>query len=61
MANPLEMGNTHDALVSNLQKKFRDTGFCSAKVFGTENFTIDHVAKAITTFERTILSGNCSL
>jgi cytochrome c peroxidase len=29
-----------------------------AKVFGTEDFTLDHVAKAIATFERTVLSGN---
>ncbi|MFN3649018.1 MAG: cytochrome-c peroxidase [Armatimonadota bacterium] len=28
------------------------------KVFGTEDFDIDHVAKAIATFERTVLSGN---
>ena len=28
------------------------------KVFGTEDFTIDHVAKAIATFERTVYSGN---
>lgn len=28
------------------------------KVYGTDDFTIDHVAQAIATFERTILSGN---
>ena len=28
------------------------------KVFGTKDFTINHVAKATATFERTILSGN---
>jgi cytochrome c peroxidase len=28
------------------------------KVFGTKDFNIDHVAKAIATFERTIYSGN---
>jgi cytochrome c peroxidase len=28
------------------------------KVFGTGEITIDHVAKAIATFERTVLSGN---
>lgn len=57
MANPLEMGNTHDALVGNL-RKVQGYRVLFAKVFGTEDFTIDHVAKAITTFERTILSGN---
>src|SRR5437660_185807 len=28
------------------------------KVFGPDDFDIDHVAKAIATFERTVLSGN---
>jgi cytochrome c peroxidase len=28
------------------------------KAFGTSDFNIDHVAKAIATFERTVLSGN---
>jgi cytochrome c peroxidase len=28
------------------------------RLFGTEAITIDHVAKAIATFERTVLSGN---
>jgi cytochrome c peroxidase len=57
MANPIEMGNTHDAIVTRLKNV---TGYRDlfAKAFGTEDFTIDHVAKAITTFERTILSGN---
>lgn len=57
MANPIEMGNTHEAVVSNLNQiagyraMFKD-------VFGEEKFNIDHVAKAIATFERTVLSGN---
>lgn len=57
MANPIEMGNTHDALVTNLKKipGYRDQ---FARVFGTGDFTIDHIAKAIATFERTVLSGN---
>lgn len=57
MANPLEMGNTHDAIVDNL-KKVQGYRLLFAKVFGTEDFTIDQVAKAITTFERTLMSGN---
>jgi cytochrome c peroxidase len=57
MANPIEMGNTHDALVANLK------GIPGYKVlfnnaFGTDEFTIDHVGKAIATYERTVLSGN---
>jgi cytochrome c peroxidase len=57
MANPIEMGNTHQAIVGNLKKivGYREL---FGKAFGTEDFTIDHVAKAITTFERTIMSGN---
>ncbi len=57
MINPIEMGNTHEALVKNLTNVpgYR-TLFKS--VFGTDELTIDHVAKAIATYERTVLSGN---
>ena len=54
--NPIEMGMTLDAVVSKLnkvegyRKQFRD-------VFGTE-VTSDGIAKAIASFERTILSGD---
>ena len=57
MANPIEMGNTHDAIVS----KLRDVPGYKTRfnaVFGTDSIDIDHVAKAIATFERTVLSGN---
>lgn len=57
MANPIEMGNTHEAITDNL-KKISGYRELFAKAFGTEDFTIDQVAKAITTFERTIMSGN---
>jgi cytochrome c peroxidase len=57
MANPIEMGNTHQAVVAKLQEipGYR-TQFKT--VFGTETIDIDHVSKAIATFERTVLSGN---
>lgn len=57
MANPIEMGSTHEAIVGNLKnvKGYREL---FAKAFGTDEITIERVAKAITTFERTILSGN---
>jgi cytochrome c peroxidase len=57
MANPIEMGNTHQAVVAKLQSipGYR-TQFKA--VFGTDTIDIDHVAKAIATFERTVLSGN---
>ena len=57
MANPIEMGNTHEAIVAKLrtipgyQTRFKE-------VFGTDTIEIDHVSKAIATFERTVLSGN---
>lgn len=57
MANPIEMGNTHPVVVETLNKipgyraKFK-------AAFGSEEVTLDNVAKAIATFERTVLSGN---
>lgn len=56
IANPIEMGNTHDACVSCLnaipgyQLQF-------AKIFREEGLTIDTVAKAIASFERAIVTG----
>ena len=57
MANPIEMGNRHDAIVDTL-KQVNGYRVLFAKAFGTEDITIDLAAKAITTFERTIMSGN---
>jgi cytochrome c peroxidase len=63
LANPIEMTSeadsrqAHDTCVQRLRqaaeyrRRFKD-------VFGTEDFTIDHVAMAIATFEANILSGN---
>jgi cytochrome c peroxidase len=63
IANPIEMTSEKDSdrahetciqrlrQVSDYRRRFKD-------VFGTEEFTIDHVAKAIATFEATVLSGN---
>jgi len=57
MANLVEMGNTQEGVVTKL-KAIPGYRTLFAKAFGTEDFTIDHVAKAIATFERTVLSGN---
>jgi cytochrome c peroxidase len=57
MANPIEMGNTHDAIVTKL-KQIEGYRPMFQRSFGTPEITIDHVAKAIATFERTVLSGN---
>lgn len=57
IANPLEMGHPHADCVKCLRaipgyrQRFK-------AVFGTEEFTIDHIAQAIATFERCVLSGN---
>jgi cytochrome c peroxidase len=57
MANPIEMGNTHDAVVSRL-KSIPGYRPLFAKAFGNEEINIDRVAQAIASFERTVLSGN---
>lgn len=57
IANPIEMGFTHDGVVARL-KGIRGYREQFEKVFGTENLTIDRVAQAIAAYERTILSGN---
>lgn len=63
LANPIEMTTekdpsaAHRACVECLRAI---PGYVARfdKVFGTKEFTIDHVAMAIATFERTVLSGN---
>jgi cytochrome c peroxidase len=57
MENPAEMGHTHAGVVAKLQQI---PGYRAlfAAAFGSEEIAIDRVAKAIATFERTVLSGN---
>src|SRR5437762_1701350 len=57
MANPIEMGNTHDAVVTRLRSV---AGYrpLFAKAFGSEEINIERVAQAIACFERTVVSGN---
>jgi cytochrome c peroxidase len=57
MANPIEMGNTHMAVAKTL-KSVAGYRILFTRVFGTDDITVDRVAKAIATFERTIQSGN---
>ncbi len=58
LVNPIEMAMpSHDAVVAKL-KGIPDYVDAFERVFGTRDFTIDHVAKAIAAFERTLLSGN---
>lgn len=63
IANPIEMTSekTADAAHAAVVKRLKGvSGYVRLfeKVFGTRDFTIDHVAKAIATFERTVYSGN---
>ena len=57
IANPIEMGHTHDAVVESLTKV---PGYVTEfrAVFGGRNaLNIDNVGKAIAAFERAIVSG----
>lgn len=54
IANPIEMGNTHDACVVCL-KGIEGYALQFDRIFGDLN--IDNVAKAIAAFERTIVTG----
>jgi cytochrome c peroxidase len=55
IANPIEMGNTHDAMlktvnyIAGYQEEFK-------QVFGTTPITIDQVALAIAAYERTVVT-----
>jgi len=57
MANPIEMGNSHDAIVNSLRGIPGYKPLFKA-AFGDDDITIERVAMAIATFERTVLSGN---
>ncbi len=55
--NPIEMGTTHEAVVEKLSKVEGYKPLFNA-AFGSEEVTIDRIAMAIASFERTVLSGN---
>jgi len=56
IANPIEMGNTHEACVECL-KGIEGYRIQFETIFGKEGVTIDNVAKAIASFERAIVTG----
>jgi len=57
-ANPIEHGfANHDQLVAKIST-FYGYKKLFKKVFGTEDFTKEHVGKAIASFQRTLISGN---
>jgi cytochrome c peroxidase len=55
IANPIEMGNTHEAVVDTL-KKIEGYRIQFAKIFD-DGLTIDNVGKALATFERSVVTG----
>lgn len=63
IANPKEMSSTSDAHLAHhqcAQRVKEIPGYCALfkKVFGHDEISIEDIAKAIATFERTLLSGN---
>jgi len=57
IANPIEMGNTHEQMVQTLTEIDAYKPYFVA-AFGSEEITTDRVAKAIADYERTCLTGN---
>ncbi len=55
--NPVEMGFTHEELVARLSA-IKGYAPLFKAAFGDETVSIDRVAAAIATFERTLLTGN---
>ncbi len=57
IANPVEMAHSLDGVVNRLQAdpKYREL---FKKAWGTDQITIDMVAKSIASFERTVIAGD---
>lgn len=56
IANPIEMGNTHEKVVDAL-KAIPGYRLQFEKVFGEEGITIENVGRAIASFERVVVTG----
>lgn len=57
VANPIEMGNTHDGMVMTI-KSIKGYGPYFTEAFGAEEVTAERIAQAIAAYERTRMSGN---
>jgi len=57
IANPIEMGNTHDKMIQTLTEIDAYKPYF-VEAFGSDEITTDRVAKAIADYERTCLTGN---
>lgn len=55
--NPIEMGNTHEAMIATIAG-IRGYEKYFAEAFGSPEITKDRVAKALADYERTRMSGN---
>ncbi|MEW6776118.1 MAG: cytochrome-c peroxidase [Bdellovibrionota bacterium] len=55
--NPIEMGFTHEEAVARFSKIAEYSPYFE-KAFGTPEVTIDRIAQAIATFERTVVTGD---
>ena len=58
MQNPIEMGHSHTAIVQRLNDIAGYREMFRAAFGAEDSVTIENAAKAIATFERTVLSGN---
>jgi cytochrome c peroxidase len=57
VANPIEMGSTHEEMIATLTKTSAYAPYFE-EAFGTPAITKERVAKAIADYERTRISGN---
>ena len=57
IANPIEMGNSHESMIDTLKRVPAYAPYFQ-EAFGTPEITKERVAKAIADYERTRMSGN---
>ena len=57
IANPIEMGNTHEVMIATLSRVQGYKPYFK-EAFGTDEITKERVAQAIADYERTRVSGN---
>ncbi len=56
MVNPVEMGMPSHELIIDKLKGIKEYDRMFSKVFGVKTYTIDHVVRAIASFERTLIT-----
>ncbi len=58
VANPIEMGSNHEAMVATVGNSKNGYQKYFKQAFGTEEITKEKIAKALADYERTRMSGN---